>query len=445
VTDVLIIGGGLSGLASAVKLASEGIRVRLVERSVRLGGRCYSYKDNATGDVVDNGQHVLLGAYHNLLHYLDLIQTRHLLMSESKLRLPLYHPEKGFAEFSIKRLPKPFHLTAGLMSFPLLSMTDRRRMIGIGLELQRLDSKTEDRLKNKSVDQWLTDHRQSIAAKKNFWYPIALSVMNELPERASALLFARSLNKAFFGTRFDSAILIPKVGQTELYADGAVDYLRDRHCSVDMNTEVHSLVCEGDRVIGVRLADGSIVKGSSIISAVPFHGVAKLLPHRLRTAEPFKSLARFESSPIISFHLWFESAFTEIDYVGCIDFNLQWIFNRRKIFGEQERLPLYITAVISGAHKYINMQKEDLIWLALKDIQQIFPESRGVRLVHSVIIKERRATFSATPAVEFLRPTSETPLRGFYLAGDWTATGYPATIEGAVLSGFRTADRIMDR
>jgi squalene-associated FAD-dependent desaturase len=442
VTDVIVIGGGLSGLASAVKLASEGLRAHLFEQSIRLGGRCYSYEDNTTGDVVDNGQHILLGAYHNLLNYLDLIGTRHLLMSQSNLRLPLYHPEKGFAEFKMKRLPKPFHLTAGLMSFPLLSMSDRRHMVGIGIELQRFDTKTEERLKDKSVDQWLTDQRQSINAKKNFWYPIAVSVMNELPERASALLFARSLNKAFFGTKSDSAILLPKVGQTQLYADAAVEYLRKRQCKVDINADVHSLICEVDRVVGVRLADGTVVKGGSTISAVPFHAVTKMLPQRLRTIEPFGMLSQFESSPIISLHMWFDSVFTGIDYVGCIDLNLQWIFNRRKIFGEPARRPLYLTAVISGAYRYINMQKDELIRLALNDINQIFPESRGVKLIHSVIIKEKRATFSAAPSVESLRPSSDTPLRGFYLAGDWTATGYPATIEGAVLSGFRAADMV---
>ena len=443
--DVLIIGGGLSGLASAVKLAGEGLRVSLFERTARLGGRCYSYRDTVTGDVVDNGQHVLIGAYHHLLHYLDIIGTGHLLKSFSHVRLPLYNPDKGFAEFNIRELPKPLHFTAGLVSFPLLTMSDRRHMIGIGLELQRLNPKSEDKLKNKTIEQWLVDHKQSDGARKNFWYPVAVSIMNELPDRASALLFARSIKKAFFGKRSDSAILIPTVGQTELYTKEAVEYLKDRECEVHIKSEVKSIVCEADRVAGLRLKNGKIVRGGHVICAVPFDGVAELVPQRIRLQEPFKNLHKFESSPIISFHLWFDRDFTELEYVGCIDFNLQWIFNRRKIFKEEGKSDFYITAVISGAHDYIALSKEDLVRIAIEDIHRIFPRSRKANLTRATVIKEKRATFSATPHIEIFRPQCETPLRGFYFAGDWTDTGYPATIEGAVLSGFRAAELVKSR
>jgi zeta-carotene desaturase len=385
----------------------------------------------------------LVGAYHYLLNYLELIGTRHLLTNHSKLRLPLYHPEKGFTEFQIKKLPKPLHLTAGLMSFQLFSMADRKHIVSIGLELQRFDSKTEEKLKYKTIDQWLDDHRQSVSAKKNFWYPIALSVMNELPERASALLFARSLNKTFFGSKYDSAILIPKVGQNELYSVEAAEYLRKRKCRIDLNSEVVSFVLEDECIAGARLSNGELIKARAVISTVPSHGLLKILPVQLRETDPFKLLGQMESSPIISFHLWFDNAFMNIDYVGCIDLNLQWIFNRRRIFDDHAKIPHYLSAVISGAHAFIEMSKEDLLKLALKDIHCVFPASRRAKLLRSLIIKEKRATFSATPAAEAIRLDSVTSIRNFFLAGDWTATGYPATIEGAVLSGYRAANLVL--
>jgi len=438
--DVLIIGGGLSGLAAGVKLASEGLRVSLFERKHYLGGRCYSYEDTKIGEIVDNGQHVLIGAYHQLLHYLDIIETKHYLRKESHLRLPLFHPQKGFTDFHIKYLPKPFNLINGIFGFPFLSETEKIRMIKLGIKIWKSSNEHEENLSNMTISQWLDENKQSDTAKRNFWYPVAVSIMNEIPERASALLFFRSLKKALFGNTSDSAILIPKVNQYELYAQNAITYLKRRRCNVNLNAEVHSIMIKGNKVTGIKLSDNKIVKCKTVICAVPYYNVIRLIPEYFHECEPFLNFVKFEPSPIISYHLWFENAFTDVDYVGCIDFNLQWIFNRRVIFGEQAKKPFYITCVISGAHKYINLKKDELIKIALADLYKIFPESRNSRLVRSTIIKERRATFSATPDTEKIRPSTKTPIQGFFLAGDWTDTGLPATIEGAVLSGFRAAD-----
>lgn len=438
--DALIIGGGLSGLAAGVKLASEGLRVSLFERKHYLGGRCYSYEDAKIGEIVDNGQHVLIGAYHHLLHYLDIIGTKHYLRKESHLRLRLFHPEKGFTDFHIKHLPKPFNLINGIIGFPFLSGTEKIRLIKLGLKIWKSGNEHKDNLRNMTISQWLDENKQSDTAKKNFWYPVAVSIMNESPERASALLFFRSLKMALFGNISDSAILIPNVTQYELYARNAITYLKKRRCNINLNTEVHSLVIKGNKVTGIKLKDNKIVNGKAIICAVPYYNVIRLIPEHFHGYEPFLNFVKFESSPIISYHLWFENAFTDVDHVGCIDSNLQWIFNRRVIFGEQKKKPFYITGVISGAHRYINLKKDELTRIALDDLYKIFPDSRNSRLIRSTIIKERRATFSATPDAEKNRPSTKTPIQGFFLAGDWTDTGLPATIEGAVLSGFRAAD-----
>jgi zeta-carotene desaturase len=443
--DVIIIGGGLSGLAAAVKLSLAGIRVALFEKSPKLGGRCYSYIDRGTGDVVDNGQHVLLGAYHNLLHYLDFIGTKHLLKREPALSMTFHHPIKGKGKFKIPSLPKPFHLTAGMLKFKLLSFKDRQCLLKVGMALNNWDEKTEKQLRMLTIEEWLVGLKQSEEARKSLWYPIAVSVMNETPEKASALLFARALRAAFLENKSDSAILIPQVGQSELYVQPAEELLAKHEAKIFTNTEVDSIEVNGGKVTGIYTVDGKHVKAGNVISTIPHYVLQKIIPKIFGNEPPFIHLDKIKLSPIISFHLWFDGEFMEMDYLGLIDKNIQWLFNRRRIMKGTHKSTCFICAVISGAHDYIDMPKEKLLSLAMKDIHDVFPDSRKAKLTHSKIIKERRATFSPTPNVELFRCSTETPIKNFYLAGDWTNTGLPATIEGAVMSGFKAADLVIQR
>jgi squalene-associated FAD-dependent desaturase len=439
--DVAILGGGLSGLAAAVKLSLGGARVALFERAGKLGGRCYSYVDEATGDVVDNGQHVLVGAYHHTLHYLELIGTRGFLRRQPRLSLPLHHPTKGFCLFEVSSLPRPFHLSAGMLTFKLLSLRERRRLLNVGLALSSWTSALERELSLLTIDRWLDSLNQSAEAKRCLWYPVAISMMNEHPERASALLFARSLRATFLGRKSDSAILIPQIGQTELYAREAESLIVQNRGVIFTNAEVVEVEMMGSKVIGVRLKNGRRVSAKHVISALPYFALRKIMPARVRNEKPFIDLSRFESSPIISLHLWFDRDFMNVDYVGFIGRTLQWVFNRRRIVGDSKTTG-YISAVLSGAYGIVDEPKEKLIPVALQELREVFPEARQAKLIHSVVIKEKRATFSATNDVEPYRPSPETPVRNFYLAGDWTNTGLPATIEGAVMSGFKAAELV---
>src|SRR5258706_2066825 len=303
--DVLIIGGGLSGLAAAVRLASRGAKVVLCEQAPRLGGRCYSFTDPATGDVVDNGQHILLGAYHYLLEYLDTIGSREFLKVRS-LTLPLHHPESGFASFAVPPVPRPFQLPAGMLKFKLLSLAERRRLLTVGLALSRWTRSVEEKLSRMSVDQWLTGLGQSRRAMECLWTPIAIAVMNESPEKASGLLFARTLRAAFLGKKSDSTILLPTVGQTELYVSGAVRYLGVRNARLFENTEVSSLEVRHSAISGIVLKGGRRLNAGSVIAAIPYHSLERIIPVHLQDEKPFSGLNRIKSSPIVSLHLWFE-------------------------------------------------------------------------------------------------------------------------------------------
>jgi hydroxysqualene dehydroxylase len=423
-----------------VELASRGARVVLCEQAPRLGGRCYSFVDPRTGDVVDNGQHILLGAYHSLLGYLDTIGSRGFLRAHP-MNLPLHHPHDGFASFGVPPVPRPFHLPAGMLKFRLLSLADRRRLLSVGLALSRWNRSVEQRLSAMTVEQWLTQLGQSGRSLECLWNPIAISVMNESPEKASALLFARSLRAAFLGRKSDSTILLPTVGQTELYVSGAVRYLLERKARLLENTEVASLELRKSAVSNVVLKSGLRLTADYVISAIPYHSLERIIPENFHHEKPFVGLSRIESSPIVSLHLWFEREFMNVDFLGLIGRRIQWVFNRRRITGGHEKKSAYVSAVISGAHRFVNLPRRTLLSIALEDLREVYP---GIgKLLSSVVIKEKRATFSPTCEVEQWRPPAQTTLRNLFLAGDWTDTGLPATIEGAVLSGLRAAELIV--
>jgi squalene-associated FAD-dependent desaturase len=440
--DVVIIGGGLSGLSAAVHLAQRGAHVFLLEQSQKLGGRCYSYLDETTGDIVDNGQHLLVGAYHHTLDYLTIIGTRHYLKELPNLALPFHHPEKGFATFEVLSLPQPFHLTAGILKFKILSFSERRKMLNVGVELRRKDTSLEEKLSPLTVEHWLNQVGQSEEAKRSFWYPLATAVMNEVPQRASALLFARSLKQAIFGKISDVSIFIPTVGQTQLYVDSALQYLNHHKGKIYPRSEVETLLVEKTKVVGVKVKDGNRILSDYVISAVPYFALKKFLPVNYRNEPPFDRLDEFDSSPIVSINLWFDKHVMDMEYVGLIGKQLQWVFNRRKIFDEQSKPTGYLSAVISAAYDVVDLPKEEIVKVALHDLQSVFPDVRNTQLLHAVVIKEKRASFSATPASNVVRLTTATPIENFYLAGDWTQTGLPATIEGAILSGVLAAKQI---
>lgn len=438
--DVIVIGGGLSGLAASIKLSLSGAKVVLLEQKSILGGRTYSFTDPKTGDEVDNGQHILVGAYHNTLKYLELIGTKHFLKRQSKPRLYFHHPQKGLHTFEISNLPKPFDITAAMLNYKILSFRERNKLLRVGLELKRWNEKFERKLSQLSVESWLDSLNQSDEAKRSFWNPIVISVMNETPSRASALLFARSLKNTFLGKKSDADVLIPTVGQSKLYVEQAVELLKRNKSEVITNAKVKSIIVSDGAAAGVEVVKK--IKSKYVISSVPYYNVAQLIPKNYQNHIMFNELNLFESSPIVSINLWFDRQVMDIEFVGLISRNLQWVFNRRRIIGDTTQPENYISAVISAANDEIKLTKDELVKMAVGELKEVFPDCRSAELTNAIVIKEKRATYSATNEVESIRPNPETPIKNFYLAGDWTNTGLPATIEGAIQSGFKAAELI---
>jgi len=442
--DAVIIGGGLAGLSAGVNLAIQGKSVLLLEQRQYLGGRSHSFIDEATGDVVDNGQHLMMGCYHETRRYLRTIGSEHLATLQPNLHIDFLRPYKDPAYLTCPSLPAPLHILDGLMGLDTLSYGDRLRLLFVGIALLRTTAEKERRIESMTVDEWLNSLHQSIEAKRHLWNILAIGSLNDDPTRASALPFFRVLRAAFLRSREDSSLLIPRVGLSELLVDPAVRYLGLCGGQIRTGQRIEKIVADGGKIEEIRTSSGEVVRARSYIAAVPYFDLFPLLEGHAGFAAP----DQFESVPIITVNLWFDSSVMTTDFAALLDARFQWVFNKTRlhnISAGSVRKPQYLSLVMSAAGDFVNLEKDELIGIALEDLGRVLPGVSQAKLVHSLVVKEKRATFSPKPGMEAVRPHTETSLGNFFLAGDWTNTGLPATIEGAILSGRHAAEKVVGR
>ena len=436
-SPIIIIGGGFAGLAAAVDLAEQGKRVLLLERRSFLGGRAYSIKDKITGDTVDNGQHLMMGCYHHTLNFLNKIGASDKLKFQSAPRVDFIHPTLGHASFACPDLPAPLHLLAGLLRLQTISWIDRVKALRVGIALKFMNG-SRQRLANISVKHWLDELGQSERMQNNFWNPMALATLNERPEIASADMFAEVIEQAFMRKKSDATMVISRVGLSELYTEDAVKFIEAHGGEIRLNTSVKNIEIENGVIKSILLSHNERIEATTVISSVPYFVLKELMDEAV-IAEHFPAVNNFTSAPIVSINLWYENPVMEAEFVGLLDSLIEWVFNKNAIGGTPPSGLHHLALVISGAHAAAKMTKEALVELAVIEMSKNFPNAKNQLPVHSYVIKEQHATISHTVGIAAQRPGPRTGISGFYLAGDWTATGLPATIESAVKSGQQCA------
>jgi hydroxysqualene dehydroxylase len=444
-SPLIIIGGGFAGLAAAVDLAAQGQKVLVLERRSFLGGRAYSFTDKTTGAVIDNGQHLMMGCYHHTLNFLGKIGALDKLKFQPNPRVDFLHETEGHASFQCPNLPAPLHLLAGLATLQSIGWNDRLRALRVGLSLQMMNG-NRAKLSDVTVREWLNELGQSEQMQRRFWDIVALATLNETPERASADMFVRVLDQAFLHTKRDSTMVISRVGLSDLYTTGAQDFIEARGGLVRLNAEVERFEFRGQRLAGLNLRGGEELAAETVISAVPYFTLRRMIAPDVLAASPsLRHLPELKSAPIVSINLWYDRQVTELEFTGLLDSPIEWVFNKNAIAGESVGKLQHLALVISGAHEVAKQPKEELIALAEREMKRFFPAARGAKPVHAFVIREYDATLSHTVGVARLRPPQETEFENFYLAGDWTDTGLPATIESAVWSGQECARLILRR
>ena len=442
-SPLIVIGGGFAGLAAAVDLAESGERVLLLERRSFLGGRAYSFTDKTTGDTIDNGQHLMMGCYHHTLNFLGKIGALGKLKFQANPRVDFLHEQTPgivrHASFKCPSWPAPLHLLGGLAKLQTIGWSDRIRALRVGLELRRLNG-NRVKLADITVREWLTRLGQSERIQRRFWDIMALATLNESADVASADMFARVLDQAFLHTKSDSTMVISRVGLSDLYTEDAQKFIESRGGQVRLSADVARIEFDGGGATSVILRSGEKIEARAVISAVPFSALRRMLNSEIIAGRPcFSGLDQFKSAPIISINLWYEEPVTDQEFVGLLDSPIEWVFNKNAIAGETAGRRQHLALVISGAHGTASKPKEDLIELAVNEMKRFFPRAGNQRPVHAFVVREQEATISHTVGVARLRPDQQTEFENFFLAGDWTATGLPATIEGAVWSGQQCA------
>lgn len=438
--QVIVIGGGFAGLSAATALAAEGLRVTVLEKRPFLGGRAYSYADAVTGDTIDNGQHAMMGCYHEMFAFLDRIGATGRLAIQPRPRVVMLDAERGEGTIGCPPLPNPLHMAAGVLGYRLIGMADRARVLMGGLRLLAMKRRHDSRLTELTVDAALDLLGQSPAARRAFWYPVAIATLNEDPKLASADLLAEVMVRAFFSGPEDARFVLARVGLSELYTEDARRFVVERGGHVETKAHVVGIGVRGGEVAYLELRDGRRLVADAYVSAVPHQALPPLLPIAVRReVQAIGAIERLTSSPIVSVHVWFDRPLVAHQFVGFVGTRTHWLFNRDQITGRDPSRGSYLTFVISGAREIVDLDNEAITATTLAEVRRLVPGAASARVRHTQVVKEKFATMSPTVEAGRLRPPPATPFANFILAGDWTDTGLPATIESAVLSGHRAA------
>jgi squalene-associated FAD-dependent desaturase len=414
---VLIAGGGLAGLSAAAALGSAGFDVELFEARPFLGGRATSYSlpavDGEPAETIDNCQHVLLRCCVNLLDFYTRLGVR----ERIKFYREFYFLEPGgrLSIFRRGKLPAPFHFAGAFLGMHCLSRKDKTGIIRALVALRRERTRRKD-LDRISMLDWLLQKRQTPHAIDRFWRQVLVSAVNEDLEKMAAIHGFQVFWTGFLARPDAYEMGVPSIPLGDLYSGESWKKLGNVH--MNFRTPVERIDGGGFTIGGQRCT------ADHYICALPFERLEAIgLP-----------APKLDHSPITGVHLWFDREVTNLPHATLLDRTIQWMYNK-----ESGR---YLQLVVSASRDLTPLSRNEIIDIAIGDLRLYFPRVKDARLVKAHVVKEQRATFSAAPETESLRPPAETSIPNLFLAGDWTRTGWPATMEGAVRSGYLAAEAV---
>lgn len=430
--NIVIIGGGLAGLAAASILGPRGYRVTLLEARNRLGGRAGSFQDPATGNLIDTCQHVSMGCCTNLAHFCKSVGIDSFLTPQRWLYFMT--PDRRVSRFGADAWPAPFHLSRSFLAMHFLTPLEKLR-IGWGLASLLRAGETDD----PPLVEWLLGHGQTRRTIDRFWGLVLVSALNEAPERLGLRYARQVFLEGFLRHPRGFQVEIPMVPLGELYGARVLSWLAERGVEVRFLTGAKRFLVEGEQVSGLELRDGTILKADDYLSTVPFDRLLGLLPDELVERETyFGNLRKLEHSPITSVHLWWDRAILDLPHVVLVDCLGQWVFPRG---GQDEGY--YTQVVVSAARSLRELGHDEIQRRVVAELRHLFPKARQAVVLRGRVITEHGATFSAVPGVDRWRPGQTSPLKNLFVAGDWTATDWPATMEGAVRGGYLAAEALL--
>jgi squalene-associated FAD-dependent desaturase len=426
--SVVVVGGGLAGLASALACADAGARVTLLEARPRLGGRTSSFRRG--GLTVDTGQHVFLRCFSAYRWFLGRIGTAELAPIQPRLAIPVLSPDGTTCRFRRSGLPAPAHLLGALARYRHLRLRDRVAAARAAAALRRLHPREAD---DETFGAWLAAQGQSREAVERLWDLFARPALNLPAAEASLSLAAFVFRRALLLRRDAGDLGIPLVPLGTLHGEAAAAALARAGADVRTRVRATAIDVAGDRP--KVHAEGLVLEADAVILAVPHDAAARLLPPAAGL-DPAR-LRALGSSPIVDVHLVFDRRVADVPFAAAVGSPVQWVFDRTLPAGLAEGQ--YLVVSVSAAAEEVDEPAEVIRRRHLGALAALFPRVRGARVVDAFVTRERLATFRQTPAAARLRPGTGTAVPGLFLAGSWTDTGWPDTMEGAVRSGLAAA------
>lgn len=433
-----IVGGGLAGLAAGCALADAGWQVSLFERRPYVGGRASSYEHPGTGEVVDNCQHVLLGCCTNLVHFYEQIGVSDKIQWFDELTF--IEPGGRASRITPTFLPAPFHSMPSFFAASSLGLADKFAIARGLSSMMRMSNAADDPSEN--FLQWLRRHKQTERAIQRFWKVVLVSALNEDLDRISVRYATQVFRESFMKSAGAGKMGVPRVPLSELY-NSAADYIRRHGGEVLLRCPVSATSVEAD---GAKVVtSGGERKFDAVVLAVPFQVAASLLPSDAAAAPLKENLGKLESSPITGIHLWFDREITPLPHAVLLDRTIQWMFQKSKFHDRVDQaMGSYIELVVSASRLLVEKSRQEILDLAQGELAEFFPQAIEARVLKAAVIKEVFATYSVLPGVDRYRPSVKTQWPRLFLAGDWTASGWPATMEGAVRSGYLAAEALTE-
>ena len=431
--DAIVVGGGIAGLAATVALAGAGAKVTLLERRPYIGGRAYSYEHPAIEETIDS-QHVVVGCCTNIL---DLAQQAGM---ADTIR---WYDELTFLEPGGRRsllrpgnLPAPAHQAISFLRAPMLNLQDKAR-IAAGLVRFLRGYPADD---SESFAAWLSRTGQTERAIRHFWEPVVIGALNDNLERCSVKYAGKVFHESFLRSPEAGRLGIPAAPWSQFFAPVA-ELARKKGATIKLKAGVERIEQIADKRWLVQANDENYT-ASSVVLATDFRQTRNLLAS-LQEPLPNEGFEKFIPAPITTIHLWYDRDVTGLDHAVLLDTRIQWMFAKSRIRRWPAERGGYLELVISASWPELKMSREQILSSALQEIEMFFPAVKQAKLLKSGVLKEARATFSVVPGLDAFRPNQATQWPGLYLAGDWTATEWPSTMEGAVRSGRLAAGALM--
>lgn len=440
----MVLGGGLAGISTTRHLLKHGYKVTLIEKRPYLGGKAFSFQDPEVKNEVDNGQHIFMGCCTQYLDLLKEIGSSHKAFLQSKLEIEIeLHGQRS--HLSSTPFLGPLHMLPSLMKYKHINLADKL-LIVYAMIIAKFTNRSKNirSLDNQTFYQWLKKRHQTEHAIKNLWNLIILPTLNDDVKQVSANMALMVIQEGFLKKYGDATLGYSTVGLNSLTGDPAKQYIQNKGGHLLMGKSAKSILMTNGRINAIKLSDNSLITADAYVSALPFDELLKLLPAQLSETPFFSKTNKLNSSPILGIHIWYDRPIMKETLMTFIDSPIQWVFNKTIIQNHNLCSNQYVCISVSGAWEYINKSKESLLNIFSKEMQRLFPKAQTANIEKFLVVKQPEATLRCNMGVAKLRPSQKTPVQNMFLAGEWTDTGWPSTMESAVRSGALAASFVTE-